>query len=61
MKGSSIPDGTIIAAGSIVAKKFGDNDANSIIGGVPAKIIKSNVTWHRERPSRYNQKKQGES
>ena len=60
MKGSSIPSGTIIASGSIVTKKFDDDCANSIIGGVPAKVIKCNVTWNREMPYRYNQLRRGE-
>lgn len=42
MKGVHIGDGAIIAAGAIVTK---DVPANSIVAGVPAKIIKSDVKW----------------
>lgn len=37
LDGSSIGDGCIVAAGSVVTKKFPDN---VIIGGIPAKIIR---------------------
>ncbi len=42
MKGVTIGDGAIVAAGAIVTK---DVPQNSIVAGVPAKIIKENVTW----------------
>jgi len=42
LKGVKIGDGSVIATGSIVTK---DVPANSIVGGNPAKLIKSNVTW----------------
>ena len=42
MKGVTIGDGTIIAAGAVVTK---DIPENCIAAGVPAKIIKENVTW----------------
>lgn len=38
LKNSEIGDNTIVAAGAVVSGKFG---ANLIIGGVPAKIIKT--------------------
>lgn len=37
LDGSSIGNGCIVAAGSVVTKKFGDN---LIVGGVPAKVLK---------------------
>jgi acetyltransferase-like isoleucine patch superfamily enzyme len=40
LDGVTIGDGCILAAGTVVTKSF---PANSIIGGVPAKIIKSRV------------------
>ncbi len=42
MKGVHIGDGAIIAAGAIVTK---DVPPNSIVAGVPAKVIKNNVKW----------------
>jgi acetyltransferase-like isoleucine patch superfamily enzyme len=42
MKGVHINDGAIIAAGSIVTK---DVPAKTIVAGVPARVIKSDVTW----------------
>lgn len=42
LKGVSIGDGAIIAAGAIVTS---DIPAGCLAGGVPAKIIKTNVTW----------------
>ena len=42
MKGVTIGDGAIIAAGSVVTK---DVPANSMVAGIPAKVIKENVKW----------------
>lgn len=42
-KGVSISDDTVVAAKSLVTKSF--NQKNIIVGGIPAKIIKENVTW----------------
>lgn len=42
LKGVSIGDGAIIAAGSVVTK---DVPANALAAGVPAKVIKQNVEW----------------
>lgn len=46
LKDSNIPDNSIIGAGSVVTKKFTDN--NIAIAGNPAKIIKRNINWSRE-------------
>lgn len=42
MKGVKIGDGAIIAASSVVTK---DVPSNSMVAGVPAKVIKENVKW----------------
>jgi acetyltransferase-like isoleucine patch superfamily enzyme len=42
LKGAQIGDNSIVAAGSVVTGHF---PANSLIGGVPAKILKTNVDW----------------
>lgn len=43
LKGSKIPDGCVIAAGSLTTGKF--DEINCIIGGNPSKIFKSGITW----------------
>lgn len=44
MKGSIIGDGTIIGSNSVVTKSV---DKQSLVVGVPAKVVKNNVTWER--------------
>lgn len=46
LKGSIIEDEVIIAAGAIVV---GITDKNSIYAGIPAKKIKEEIYWERER------------
>ena len=42
LKGVTIGDGAIVAAGTIVTKNV---PANCMVAGVPAKVIKSNIKW----------------
>lgn len=42
LKGVTIGDGAVVAAGSVVTK---DVPANCCVGGNPAKVIKENITW----------------
>ncbi len=46
LKGVTIGQGSIVAAGSIVTKEVPNN---TLVSGVPAKIIKQNINWKRER------------
>ncbi len=45
LKNVTIPNNTVVATGSIVTKPF--NEEYTIIGGIPAKVIKQNVIWER--------------
>lgn len=47
LKGSVLPQGTIVGAGSIVSG--GPPNPQTLIAGVPARTIKQGVSWSRER------------
>lgn len=44
LKGSKIPDGCVVASGSVVRSRF--ETKNALIAGNPAKVIKEDVTWN---------------
>ena len=46
LKGSRIPDGNVIATGSIVRKKI--EGQNSIYGGVGPELLKEHINWDRK-------------
>ena len=46
LKGVTLAGDVIVSTGAIVTKSFGKN---VLIGGIPAKVIKDNVTWDKKR------------
>ena len=50
-KNAQIPSNCIVATSSVVSKKF--EKENCILGGIPAKIIKENITWNPLPPNKY--------
>jgi len=46
-KGASMANDSIIGTGSILTKPI--NRANVVVAGIPAKVIKENIKWCRER------------
>lgn len=51
LKGSVIPDGTVIGAGSLIAGSYFEQ--NTIIAGNPAKVIKHKIFWDKQRDSHH--------
>lgn len=43
LKGTTIPDGCVVAANSLVTKSF--SETNTIIGGSPASVLKKDIKW----------------
>jgi len=43
LKGSVIPNNSVVAMGALVSKKF--SEENIVIGGNPARIVKHNIVW----------------
>ena len=46
LKGVNLEENCVVSTGAIVTKSF---TANCLIGGIPAKILKENITWVKER------------
>jgi acetyltransferase-like isoleucine patch superfamily enzyme len=46
LKGVHLAEHCVVSTGAIVTKSF---PANCLIGGVPAKILRENITWNRAR------------
>lgn len=46
-KGATIADNCVVAAKSLVNKKF--EQSNVILAGMPAKMVKEGITWCREK------------
>lgn len=46
LKGVVLQDNIVVSTGAIVTKSF---ESNKLIGGVPAKLIKENITWDKDR------------
>ena len=46
MKGVSVPDHSVIAAGNILTKSI--NQSHTIIAGTPGKIVKQNIDLDRK-------------
>ncbi len=50
LKGSFISEDSVVATGSVVTQRF--EEKGIIIGGNPAKKIKDQISWDRERTYR---------
>lgn len=53
LKGANIPKGSVVGACSLVNKRF--EKKNSLIVGMPAKVIKENITWAKQGYGTYLQ------
>jgi len=47
LKGSTIPDSCVVAARSVVTRKF--TSPNCVIAGNPAKVVRESIDWRVER------------
>ena len=50
MKGVLIPSGSVIGNSSLVTRSL--EEENAIYAGVPAKLIKSDICWYRDKKYR---------
>ncbi len=49
LKGSIIPDGCVVGAGSIICKKHNTSEGNVLITGVPGNVARKQIVWDRKR------------
>ena len=54
LKGAKVLHDCVVGSRSVVTKAF--SEANCVIAGFPANIVKRNIKWDREKPSEYNRK-----
>ena len=47
LKGARIPANSVVGTGAIVTKQF--TQENVVIAGVPAKVVKENIIWKKDR------------
>ncbi|GAB1448446.1 acyltransferase [Bacteroidota bacterium] len=47
LKGVQIADNSVVASRAVVTKSF--SESNILMGGMPARILKENIDWKRER------------
>lgn len=50
LKGSVLAPGSVVAAGALVTREF--EDENVIVGGQPARVLKTGVVWSRDLKDR---------
>lgn len=48
MKDVLIPNGSVVGLGSVVTKRF--DDENILVAGIPAKVLKHNIKWSHKNP-----------
>lgn len=58
LKGTHIPDNSMVAAGSLVNKNF--NDTNIMLAGIPARIIRKNIIWDMRGYGKYMKDLEGD-
>ncbi len=58
LKNTRIPKNSVVGIGSVVTKKF--TEPNVVISGVPAKVVKRDINWSRQRVKAYLQQQEKE-
>lgn len=47
LKGSIVPEGCVVGAATVVTRPF--EEKNCILAGVPARVVRQQITWTKER------------